>query len=115
MQPGNRTGTPNYMAPEIVRRRSTDHRVDLFAMGVTAYELCTFELPWPGGDNTGRAALLHDSRDPVDIIQICPGLNRTLANVIMSCLSRDPRDRPETSEIFLEQIRHVKDEKESIA
>merc|ERR1712023_148687 len=29
-QPGNRTGTPLYMAPEIVRRRSTDKRVDVF-------------------------------------------------------------------------------------
>ena len=46
MQPGNRTGKPNYMAPEIVKRQSTDVRVDVFAFGVTAYELCTFELPW---------------------------------------------------------------------
>ena len=37
MQPGNRTGTPNYMAPELVRRRATDQRLDIFAFGVTAY------------------------------------------------------------------------------
>ena len=39
MQPGNRTGTPNYMAPELVRRRATDQRLDVFAFGVTAYEI----------------------------------------------------------------------------
>ena len=33
MQPGNRTGTPQYMSPEIARRRSTDHRVDIFFSG----------------------------------------------------------------------------------
>ena len=33
MQPGNRTGTPNYMAPELVRRRDTDQRLDVFAFG----------------------------------------------------------------------------------
>ena len=49
MQPGNRTGTPNYMAPELVRRRHTDQRLDVFAFGVTAYEICTFELPWLRG------------------------------------------------------------------
>ena len=113
MRPGNRTGTPNYMAPEIVRRRSTDHRVDVFSMGVTAYQLCSFALPWPGGDNTGRAALRHDTRDPVNINQLCPWLNHELADVIMSCLSPDPRNRPETPEAFLERIRHIKGEKES--
>ena len=56
MQPGNRTGTPNYMAPELVRRRPTDQRLDVFAFGVTAYEICTFELPWLRG-TTGMAAM----------------------------------------------------------
>ena len=56
MQPGNRTGTPNYMAPELVRRRPTDQRLDVFAFGVTAYEFCTFELPWLRG-TTGMAAM----------------------------------------------------------
>ena len=53
-QPGNRTGTPNYMAPEVVRRRATDHRLDIFSLGVTCYQLCTFELPWPSQDVTGK-------------------------------------------------------------
>jgi len=47
MRPGNRTGTPIYHAPEISRRRTTDLRVDVFALGITAYQLCTFESPWP--------------------------------------------------------------------
>src|SRR5947209_16628523 len=45
-KPGNRTGTPNYLAPELIKRQTTDHRVDLFALGVTAYEMFTGELPW---------------------------------------------------------------------
>ena len=40
-KPGNRTGTPDYLAPELIRRVTTDHRVDLFALGVTAYEMFT--------------------------------------------------------------------------
>ena len=38
-KPGNRTGTTNYLAPELIKRQTTDHRVDMFALGVTAYEL----------------------------------------------------------------------------
>lgn len=45
LQPGNRIGTPNYMAPEVVRRKQADKRLDVFSFGVTAYELCTFASP----------------------------------------------------------------------
>ena len=73
MQPGNRTGTPNYMAPELVRRRPTDQRLDVFAFGVTAYEFCTFELPWLRGTD-GMAAMTHD-RPPADIHKHCPQIH----------------------------------------
>src|SRR5205823_14608047 len=45
-KPGNRTGTPDYLAPEVIKRTTTDIRVDLFALGVTAYEMFIGELPW---------------------------------------------------------------------
>jgi len=110
MQPGNRTGTPNYMAPEIIRRRSTDHRVDLFSMGVTAYQLFTYELPWPGGDNTGMAALMHDTREPVDITSRCSEIDPALAKAISACLAASPDDRPNSAEDFLEAIRRIRDD-----
>ena len=56
MTPGNRTGTPLYMSPEIIRRRSTDQRVDIFSFGVTCYCMCCFEHPWQGEILNGRAA-----------------------------------------------------------
>ena len=62
MLPGNRTGTPNYMAPEVVRRKPTDQRLDIFAFGVSMYELFAFELPWQRGDD-GRAAMAHGLSD----------------------------------------------------
>jgi len=70
MMPGNRTGTPLYMAPEIVRRKTTDLRVDIFALGVTAYQMWTFDFPWPSSDATGTGALQHDSRDPTPIQEL---------------------------------------------
>ena len=87
MQPGNRTGTPNYMAPELVRRRATDQRLDVFAFGVTAYEICTFELPWMRG-TTGMAAMTHD-QPPTDIHKYRPQINPVLAKAIHACI--EPR------------------------
>src|SRR5262249_45490638 len=45
-RPGNRTGTADYLPPELIKRQATDHRVDLFALGVTGFEVFTRQLPW---------------------------------------------------------------------
>jgi serine/threonine-protein kinase len=111
-QPGNRTGTPLYMAPEVVRRRWTDQRVDIFAFGVTAYHLCALDLPWPVRETTGVAALAHDTQTPADIFEKCPRLNRQLGKVIMQCMSAAPDKRPESAEQVLRLLRNVEQDEE---
>ncbi|MCA9266299.1 MAG: serine/threonine protein kinase [Planctomycetales bacterium] len=110
MQPGNRTGTPSYMAPEIVRRRATDQRLDIFAFGVTVYQMCTYQLPWPGQDVSGKAAVSHDTKPPTDIFEVQPNLNRRLGETIMACLAVDPSDRPQSMQEFLRRISAVEQE-----
>ena len=105
MLPGNRTGTPNYMAPELVRRRRTDRRLDVFSFGVTAYEICTFQLPWPSG-TTGQAALAHDS-PPEPIETYRPQIQPTLALAIMDCLHADVGQRLPNLEHFIYRIREL--------
>jgi eukaryotic-like serine/threonine-protein kinase len=108
MQPGNRTGTPNYMAPELVRRRPTDQRLDVFAFGVTAYELCTFELPWMRGID-GMAAMTHD-RPPIDIYKYRPNIHPVLAKAIHACIEPEVSRRCPSMEAFLKMIRNVEHE-----
>jgi serine/threonine-protein kinase len=110
MQPGNRTGTPLYMAPEIVRRRPTDQRVDIFAFGVTAYYLLAGEHPWPSSDTTGKAALQHDTMQPIPLVKLRPQVNKTLAKVIHQCISANPADRPQTIEAVQRALRSVTSE-----
>jgi serine/threonine-protein kinase len=105
--PGNRTGTPLYMAPEIVRRKETDQRVDIFAFGVTSYQLCTGEFPWPSSDTTGKGALQHDSKPPQDILELVPNLNRTLARIIMQCIQADPNLRPPSFDHIVKMLKSV--------
>jgi eukaryotic-like serine/threonine-protein kinase len=109
MQPGNRTGTPNYMAPELVRRRTTDQRLDVFAFGVTAYEICTFELPWPRGKGDGMAAMSHD-RPPLDIHKYRPNIHPKLAAAIQSCIEPELNRRCPSIEAFLRMVRDVPDD-----
>lgn len=111
MQPGNRTGTPLYMAPEVVRRRWTDQRVDIFSFGATAYHLCTFELPWPVSETSGLAAMKHDTPGR-DILEFYPKLHPVLAKAIMRCIDPDPNKRFATMDQFLQTVRKVESDEE---
>jgi serine/threonine protein kinase len=107
MAPGNRTGTPIYMSPEIIRRRPTDKRVDIFSFGVTCYCLCCFEHPWQGTILNGRAALHHDTSDPTDLLQRCPRIDPRLARAIMNALNPTVQERTPDMDTFLQAIRSV--------
>ena len=108
--PGNRTGTPQYMAPEIVRRRATDERVDVFAFGVTVYRLLTFEHPFGTTDTTGMAALRHDTVGVTDIMEFRPDLNEKLARAVHRCMETNPAKRFQSCKHFLTAISTVKKE-----
>ena len=110
MQPGNRTGTPLYMAPEIVRRKSTDQRVDIFSFGVTCYQFLSYELPWPGDDTSGLAALHHDTSQAADILSYRPDLNKSLATLVMQCLRANPAERIQSMDVFLSLLKPIHSE-----
>jgi serine/threonine-protein kinase len=109
MLPGNRTGTPNYMAPEVVRRKATDRRLDIYAFGASIYELFAFELPWQRGSD-GRAAMAHGTADLPPLRKYYPKINPTLEAAIMKCLATDPNERFQSMTQFLKAISRVKHE-----
>lgn len=109
MQPGNRTGTPNYMAPEIARRRATDQRVDVFAFGASMYEMFAFELPWPRGAD-GLAAMSHGVIQIPPLAGHCPWVHPEIAAVIAECLASEPASRPRTMEAILKRLKRLKSE-----
>lgn len=110
MRPGNRTGTPLYMAPEIVRRRATDQRLDIFAFGISLYQLLTFELPWPVGDASALAALNHDSAHPKSIFDYRPELDQNLGAAIMRCIHANPQQRIANMEEVVRTLRPIHSE-----
>ena len=109
MLPGNRTGTPNYMAPEVVRRKTTDQRLDIFAYGVSMYELFAFELPWQRGD-TGQAAMTHGQSAPPPLRKFYPKINPTLEAAIHKCMESEPENRFPTITQYLKAISRLKHE-----
>ncbi len=99
-RPGNRTGTADYLAPEIIKRQSTDHRVDIFALGVTAYEIFTGQLPWErslSSEETLRKHLNSPSRDPKDVN---PDLDEDLCVALRKAISKEPTGRFSSAAAF---------------
>jgi serine/threonine-protein kinase len=109
MQPGIRTGTPNYMAPEVVRRRPTDRRLDIFSYGVSMYELFAFDLPWQRGTD-GRAAMAHGMSAPPPLRKFYPKIDPTLEAAIHKCMESNPDERFQSMGDFLKAIKRVKHE-----
>lgn len=91
---GDCAGTPHYVAPEQVRGDAelVDRRCDVFALGVTLYELLTHRLPFDGvtrADVLDR--VLHlEPRDPCNVE---PGTPRDLAAITMHALRKVPAAR----------------------
>jgi serine/threonine-protein kinase len=81
-------GTPQFMAPEQLRGEEADHRADLFAVGVTLYELLTGCLPYDGYD---RAA------PPRRVIDHVPAVPAVLDQAIMRALEPDKTKRQQSA------------------
>ena len=89
----NVMGTADYLAPEIIKRQATDHRVDVFALGVTAFEIFTGQLPWErslSSEETLRRHLNTPPRDPKDL---SPELDDDLCAVLRKAIARERTDR----------------------
>lgn len=88
------SGTPLYLAPEQIARQPVDERADIFAFGITAYELLTSKKPIAG--NTQEEILSKYAnfdehlRPPRTLV---PEIPQTLERVILKCLEMEPARR----------------------
>ena len=87
-------GTPAYMAPELLQRQPFDHRADIFAYGVTAYELLAGQKPFPGEtpDEILRNQIAR-GENFVTPRQLNPDIPFALEKAILHCLEREPDKR----------------------
>lgn len=113
-KPGNRTGTANYMAPELIKRQRTDQRIDIFSFAVTAYEMFCKRLPWDVAEQeTLETVLQHINKPPKPISQFAPHIDPRVAEVIMKGLKTDPADRWQTMAEMLVPLRKAHEEIEA--
>jgi tetratricopeptide (TPR) repeat protein len=96
-QIGTSIGTPAYMAPEqAAGEPDIDHRADIYALGAMAYELFSGQAVF-AGRTAPRMLAAHMSEAPKPVTDFRGDIPVALANLVMQCLAKDPKDRPQTA------------------
>ena len=99
----NLVGTLDYIAPEqIIASRGVDHRADIYALGVIAYQLLTGQHPFGGAP----AALLfaHLNQPAPDPRDFCPDMPRPLALALLKALEKKPDERYASASAFAQAL-----------
>lgn len=85
-------GTTGYMSPEQALGRPSDHRSDIFSLGVVLYEMLAGQKPFRGGSPVDTLhAIVHD--DPPDLLKADPRLPAALVRIVQHCLEKAPEHR----------------------
>jgi serine/threonine-protein kinase len=93
-QAGGSIGTPAYMAPEQAVGGAVDHRADLYAWGVLAYELLSGAHPFARHVTPQQLITAHITEPPVPLAELNAAVPPALAAAVMQCLEKDPARRP---------------------
>ncbi len=99
---GGISGTPGYMAPELVRGGAIDGRTDLYALGCLAYELLTGALPF-----TGRVldvVRAHVGTPVPPLARRRPDAPEQLVALVHRLLEKDPAARPIDAAALLDDL-----------
>ena len=119
-------GTPAYMAPEqATADPDADHRVDIYAFGMLAYEVFTGDIPFASRSGVALLAAQLVER-PTPVTSHRADLPPRIAALVMRCLEKRPEDRPQSADYLTavldallvpggEVARHVREEAQAVA
>lgn len=96
-------GSPAYMAPEQVTGAQLVHQTDLYAFGMTLFELLAGRLPFESGD----MSFAQVYREPPSVGEMRPDLHPDLVILVDRCLRKTPAERPASATWIRDNLRQI--------
>ncbi|TYH53208.1 hypothetical protein ES332_D09G082900v1 [Gossypium tomentosum] len=90
-------GTPQWMAPEVLRNELSDEKSDIYSFGVVLWELATEKIPW---ENLNSMQVIGAVGFMNQRLEIPNGVDPRWASIIESCWHSDPQCRPTFQELL---------------
>jgi serine/threonine-protein kinase len=102
-------GTPNYMSPEQIQGKPVDHRSDIFAVGLVAYELLSYKKAYSGD----APHLVLDKilrTEPQPLLELKPDLDPRLADILNHAIAKNQQERFATLQDMALELSRIRDQ-----
>ena len=100
------SGTAAYIAPEQALGKGADERTDIYSLGVLLMEMFIGQRPFYGVDE--ELMLKHVNEAPLPISSQWADAPKELEQLILSCLAKSPKDRPQSVQQVMSQLKQIK-------
>ncbi len=104
---GTIVGTPEYMAPEQGAAAGVDHRADIYALGVLAYEMLTGKVPF-SGDTPIATMIEHQTRTAAALREVRPDVPESLEAVVAKAMEKRPAARQQSMGEVVRELNGVR-------
>lgn len=106
-QPGMVFGTLHYMSPEQARGQPVDAQTDIWSLGVVLYEIVSRQAPHLG-ESASDVLVSILERDPPPLTRYAPEAPAELARIVQKCLQKDRKQRYQSAEDVLSDLKRLK-------
>ena len=105
---GMRIGTPEYMSPEQADAKETDHRSDIYSLGIILYEMLTGRVPFEG-DTSSIIVARHKRETPENPKSLNNQIPDALNNLVLKCLEKTVEQRYQSAVAIIQELEDIEE------